>query len=294
MTEKIIHANGIDICTETFGDPGDTPILLTMGAGASMLLWDEELCRLIAANGRFVIRYDSRDTGRSEHFDFAVQPYSVADMAADAVGVLDHYGIASAHMVGASMGGMVVQHVALDHRQRVRSITLVMSTPDPSGMTGVVDNTFEAEPLPGPTDAIIASIMNMFSLDWNDRTAVVASRVEHFRILAGSRYPYDEGSQRALFEREFDRDADFSHTNNHAGAIAMSPPWQGRLSGLDVSTLVIHGNEDPMLPYPHGERIAELIPGASLLTMEGVGHETPPGTWEVLIPRLVDHTGVNG
>jgi pimeloyl-ACP methyl ester carboxylesterase len=286
----MIHANGIDVCTEAFGDADRTPVLLIMGTGASMLLWEDEFCHRLADTGRFVIRFDNRDTGRTAHFDFEAQPYSLVDMAADALGVLDEYGLASAHVVGASMGGMITQILAIHHRERLRTMTAIMSTPDPSSMTGVPDESSTLDPLPGPTHEVIVDIMAMMSVDFSNRDAVVDARTKHFALLAGSAHPYDEPGRRRLFEREFDRALDFSHTATQAIAVAATPPWQGHLHEVAIPTLVVHGDEDPLLQYAHGQRIAELVPGATLATMVGVGHEMPRGTWDELIGILVDHT----
>jgi pimeloyl-ACP methyl ester carboxylesterase len=290
VTEQMTTANDIEICAEAFGEPDDVPLLMIMGTGASMLLWEDEFCQRLAAAGRHVIRFDNRDTGRTTHFDFEAEPYSLLEMAADAAGVLDAYGLASAHVVGASMGGMIAQLLALDHRDRVRTITTIMSTPDPSSMTMIPDESSTFEPLPGPTEAVIADIMATMAIDFADRDSVIDARTAHFGLLAGSAYPYDEAGRRRLFEREFDRAIDFAHTNTQAIAVAMTPPWQNRLASLQVPTLVVHGNEDPLLQYPHGQRIAELIPGASLMTMPGVGHEMPRGIWDDLITRLIEHS----
>ena len=142
----------------------------------------------------------------------------------------------------------------------------------------------------GPGGRLYTTCMATMTLDYADRDAVIESRVGQFRSLAGSRHPYDEAAQRAVFTREFDRTVDFSHTNNHAGAVGSTMPWQSRLEGLDVPTLVVHGDEDPMLQYPHGVRIAELIPGATLLTLKGVGHEMPRDAWPTIVSRLIRHT----
>ncbi len=285
-----MHVNGIDVCAEAFGDPADEPVLLIMGTGASMLMWEDEFCQRLAGAGRYVIRFDNRDTGRTSHFDFETDPYSMIDMAADAVGILDAYGLASAHVVGASMGGMIAQLLALDHRERVRTITTIMSTPDPSSMTMIPDESSTFEPLPGPTEVVIDDIMAKLAIDFADRDAVVDARTASFGLLAGSAHPYDEAGRRRLFEREFDRAIDFAHTASQAMAVAMTPPWQSRVAAIDVPTLVVHGDEDPLLQYSHGQRIAELVPGASLMTMEGVGHEMPRPVWDDLIARLFEHT----
>ena len=156
MTERIIKSNGVDICTEAFGDPSATPILLIMGASASMLMWPEEFCEQLAAGGRYVIRYDNRDTGRSIHYPVGEPGYTVEDMADDAAAVLDAYGIDTAHIVGASMGGMITQQVALRHRNRARTITPIMSTPDPGAIMAAMAGGDDSTALSPPSAEVMA------------------------------------------------------------------------------------------------------------------------------------------
>ena len=290
MSEKIVKANGVDICTQVFGDPSDPPILLVMGATASMLAWHDELCERLAAGGRYVIRYDNRDTGCSTTYDLGTVPYTVEDMADDAVGVLDAYGIERAHIVGASMGGMITQQIALRHPERVLTITPIMSTPDPSGVAMAVAGGESASPLPMPTEAVMALAVTGATLDWADEAAVIERNVQAGRVLAGSRHPFDEDGVRDLASREMKRASNYSSTQNHIIAIANTPRWRERLASLDVPTLVIHGTEDPILPIEHGRALAQDIPGAKLLEMDGSGHEIPRPEWERVVPAILEHT----
>lgn len=291
MTEHTVNANGIDICTETFGDPSDIPLLLVMGAGASMLMWEEGFCRRLAAGSRFVIRYDNRDVGRSTHIDFESNPYTAYDLAHDAVGVLDAYDIESAHVAGASLGGIITQCLAIAHRDRVRTITPIMSTPTGNETAAAA---FGQELPDGglslPSPEVIEATMGYTTVDWTDRDAVVAARQAVFQAMAGSRYPYDETRMGAIFVAEFDRDADISHSNNHGQAVAITPVRTDELPKLDVPCLVIHGDDDPILPYDHGQAIANGVPGATMLTMEGVGHEFPEPVWDQVVPAVLEHT----
>ena len=157
MAERLIEANGVELCTEPFGDPGDPPILLVMGIGASMLWWDEGFCRMLADGGRFVIRYDHRDTGRSVSYEPGRPGYRGADLVADAAGVLDAYGIPAAHVVGVSAGGAFAQLLALDFPERVRSLTLVSSS-----IAVASDRA-----LPPPT-AEFARFVGAVEVDWSD------------------------------------------------------------------------------------------------------------------------------
>ena len=290
MAEKMVKSNGVDICTEEFGDVAAPTVLLVMGAGASMLRWPEDFCQQIAAGGRHVIRYDNRDTGRSTTYPPGSPEYTVEDLADDAVGVLDAFGIDRAHVVGASMGGMIAQQVALRHPDRVITITPMISTPDPSAIMASLAGEAAADALPGPTDAVVAAISGRAQLDWSDDAAVVDDAVALFRVLTGSKYPFDEVEQREIAEAELKRTSSFASSMNHAIAVGATPAWRPRLSEIRVPTLVVHGTEDPILPYPHGQALAAAIPGAQLLTLEGVGHELPRGVWDTVIPAVLEQT----
>jgi pimeloyl-ACP methyl ester carboxylesterase len=292
LTEKIVKANGVDICTETFGDPADPTILLVMGATASMLRWPDEFCERLAQGGRHVIRYDNRDTGRSVTYEPGNVPYTVEDMADDAVGVLDAYGIDRAHIVGASMGGMITQQVALRHPDRVITITPIMSTPDASGVAAVAsgEETTGTTSLPTPSPEFMAQAMSSLALDWNDEDAVVENGVTLWKALAGSRYPFDEEQARDITIKEMKRASSYRSSQNHILAIANTPRWRQRLAEIKVPTLVIHGTEDPILPYPHGVAIAEGIPGATMLALEGCGHELPEPEADNVVGAILKHT----
>ena len=287
--ERMIEANGIDICTDSFGDPADNCILLVMGAGSSMLLWDVDFCQRLADGGRFVIRYDNRDTGKTTSCPPGEPNYTLDDMAADGVAVLDAYGIDKAHIAGASMGGMITQVIALNHPERVLTLTPIMSTPNANATLEAMDGESSNAPLSPPTAKVLAAIASSVQLDYSDRDAVVANRIEMFRVLAGSGYP-DDGTPVAVYAEEVDRAISFASSLNHGPAIAQSPSWHDRLDQLDVPTLVIHGDEDPILPYDHGQALHAAIQGSSLLTLKGVGHELPRGTWDKVVPAILEHT----
>ncbi len=288
--EKIVKANDVDICTQAFGDPSDPTILLVMGATASMLRWPDEFCERLAAGGRHVIRYDNRDTGRSTTYEVGTVPYTVEDMADDAIGVLDAYGVDKAHIIGASMGGMITQHVALRHPDRVLTITPIMTTPDPSGIAVAVAGGDATSTLPAPSEEFMTKMMSSLMLDWTDEDAVVENGVQTWELLAGSAHPFDADAAREITIAEMKRASNYRSNQNHVLAIANTPPWRQRLPEITAPTLVIHGTEDPILPYPHGVAVAEEIPGAKLLTMQGVGHEIPQGEWDVVVPAVLEHT----
>ena len=280
--------------TLPFGDPGDIPLLLVMGATASMVFWQDAFCRRLADGGRYVIRYDHRDTGKSSIFDIQQSPYTGLDMAEDAIGVLDAYNIDSAHIVGSSMGGMIAQLLAINSRERVRTITLASSTLDPTPLLlAATGEALPADSLPPPTDAVLASLANAGTLDWDDRDAVLQNRLDTIRLTAGAEPPFDEEFWRQLIGLELDRAVDLPAGQNHAIAAGATPPWKDQLSQLDVPTLVIHGTVDPILPFEHGKALADAIPGAQLLAMDRVGHALPPSQWEQVIPAILDHTKDN-
>jgi pimeloyl-ACP methyl ester carboxylesterase len=278
VSGRIVEANGIDQCAETFGDPADPAILLIHGAGNTMLSWDDALCARLADGSRFVVRYDGRGAGRSEPYG---APFSMRDLAADAVGLLDALGIPSAHVLGLSLGGGIAQLLALDHPDRVASLILASATPGGPGhgqpdLPGPVEGLFDAEP-PAP--------------DWSDRDAVVAYLVEAERPYAARSRPYDEASMRALAERVVDHSADLERSLTSPVEFEMGDPWRQRLGEVELPVLVVHGTEDPMFPLAHGRALADEIPGAELLVLEQTGHEYfPPSTWDLVVPALLRHT----
>jgi pimeloyl-ACP methyl ester carboxylesterase len=253
-----------------------------MGGASSMDWWEEGFCERLMAGSRFVIRYDHRDTGRSVSYEPGAAPYSLRDLAEDVVGLLDAFGLESAHLVGMSVGGWIGQLVALDHPDRVASLTLIStsptagpSDPDLPEMSEELRASF-AEEAPEP--------------DWSDRDAVIDYMVEGERPFAGSR-SFDESAIREIAARAFDRTTNLaSGITNHAG-IDTGDRWRERLGAVSAPTLVIHGTEDPMFPYGNAVALAKEIPGARLLALERVGHGVPPrDLWDVVEPAILRHT----
>jgi pimeloyl-ACP methyl ester carboxylesterase len=276
--ERTIEANGVELCTEPFGDPGDPPILLVMGTGASMLWWDEGFCRMLAERGRFVIRYDHRDTGRSITYEPGRPGYTGADLVADAAGVMDAYGVPAAHVVGVSAGGAIAQLLALDFPNRVRSLVLISTS---SALPG------ERE-LPPPTEDFTRFVTTA-EVDWSDSESVIEYLVNYSRVLAGAMRPFDEGPMRVLVRRDVERAHDFAAAQNHDVLPDGEPP-RASLSSISVPTLVIHGTADPMFPVAHGEALADAIPGAKLLPLDGAGHGVDRADWENIVGAIVAHT----
>jgi pimeloyl-ACP methyl ester carboxylesterase len=278
MTERMIEANGVELCTEPFGDPADPPILLVMGNGASMLWWEEDFCRMLADRGRFVIRYDHRDTGRSVSYEPGHPGYTGADMVADAAGVLDAYGIGAAHVAGVSAGGAMAQVLALDFPDRVRSLVLISTSRAVSG----------GRPLPPPTQEFM-DFVSQVRVDWSDPESVIEYLVDYWRVLAGGEHPFDEAAFRELARRDVERASDFQAAQNHDLAGDGGRP-RGGLSSIAAPTLVIHGTADPMFPIGHGEALAEEIPGARLLRLEGAGHGAYRADWETIVAAILELT----
>lgn len=282
MSEKIIKANGVDLCTEIFGDRSHPAVLLIMGAMASMLWWPEGLCRRLAEAGRYVIRYDNRDTGRSIGYPPGQPMYSLDDLADDAVGILDTHGIDQAHFVGMSLGGMIAQIVALNRPERVASLSLVMSSvfgpPDPD--------------LPPMDEKIPAYHRSAAALNWSDKAAVIEYIVGGWRLLSGSAHSFDEAAVRAIATAEATRTGNLVTMFNHA-LLKGGERWYGTIGRIGVRTLVIHGTDDPVLPYRHGVALARKIPHARLLTLQGTGHELHKDDWDKIAGAILDHTSAS-
>jgi pimeloyl-ACP methyl ester carboxylesterase len=284
-------SNGIRIEYETFGAPSADPLVLIMGLGAQMLLWDEELCEQLAARGHFVIRFDNRDVGLSTKFDHAgtpdlmalvaalqsrrpvAAPYTLDDMADDAAGLLDALGLAAAHLVGASMGGMIAQTVAFRHPGRVRTLTSIMSTTgDPS--------------LPPARPEAMGMLMVTPPAE---RAAAIEHAVRVWRTIGSPGFPFDEPRIRDRAGRQFDRCFHPAGTARQLAAVLAHGSRRARLRDVRAPTLVIHGSEDPLVPVEGGKDTAAAIPGAELLIIEGMGHDLPRGAWGRIVDAIVSH-----
>ncbi|MEN3356260.1 MAG: hypothetical protein V7637_242 [Mycobacteriales bacterium] len=280
----MVTVNGVDLCVETFGPPGAPAILLMAGAAASMDWWDVEFCRRLAAGGRLVIRYDNRDTGRSVSYPPGEPGYSAGDLIADAVGLIDAVAGGRAHLAGISMGGGLAQHIAVHHAERVTALTLISTS---SG---------RGDDLPPMADRLKAALADPLpEPDWADRDAVIDYLVETQRPYAGPDL-FDEAYVRAVVRREVDRTVDIeSASKNHwimvndddGGGDSGDDAGSG-LAEVTTPTLVIHGTEDPVFPPGHGIALAREIPGAELLLLDGIGHQTPPpSTWDLVVPAML-------
>jgi pimeloyl-ACP methyl ester carboxylesterase len=278
LAERMIEANGVELCTEAFGDSADAPILLIMGIGASMLWWEEDFCWMLAGAGRFVIRYDHRDTGRSVTYEPGRPEYPGADLTADAVGVLDGFGIPAAHLVGVSAGGGIAQEVALDSADRVLSLILISTSPA----------TPSDRDLPPPTPEF-GRFVATAEVDRSNPDSVIEYLVDYSRILAGGERAFDETRVRELVRRDIERARDFAAVQND-NLMSHGEGSPKPLSSITSPTLVIHGTADLMFPIEHGEALAEEIPGARLLRLEGAGHGVDRADWEVVVEAILEHT----
>jgi pimeloyl-ACP methyl ester carboxylesterase len=275
MESKWIDYNGVRLFSESFGTPGDPPILLIMGAMASAVWWAEDFCYQLAALGRYVIRYDHRDTGRSTSYEPGHIHYSVEDLADDAFCVLDGYGLQSAHLVGMSLGGFLAQLMALKHPQRVKSLTLIAS-----------ERLADTDPtMPGIDPSVLEYHAKASELDWANREAVIDYQIGAWRLISGSAHPFDESAIRELAGADFDRTPNLMTTFNHA-LLQGGEKFSNRLSEIAVPTLIIHGTEDRILPYVHGLALQAEIQDAVLLSLPGTGHELHQGDWSVILEAI--------
>jgi pimeloyl-ACP methyl ester carboxylesterase len=279
VAERMIEANGVELCTEPFGVPGDPAVLLVMGVGGSMLWWEEGFCRMLAEGGRFVIRYDHRDTGRSVTYEPGRPQYTVADLVTDAVGVLAAYGIAAAHVAGVSAGGAFAQLLALGFPDRISSLVLISTSPATAGERS----------LPSATERF-SDFLASAEVDWSDHESVIEYLVGYERMLAGGVRPFDEATWRELVRRDVERARDIAASQNHSLVAEGDVPSEP-ISSVAVPTLVIHGTADPMFPLAHGRALAEEIPGARLLTLDGAGHGVERADWEPIAHAILAHTG---
>jgi pimeloyl-ACP methyl ester carboxylesterase len=275
-----MEINGAELCVDTVGERDDPAVLLVMGGAASMDRWEDPFCERLAAAGRYVIRYDHRDTGGSTSYPAGEPTYTGDDLIADALGILDRLGIERAHLVGLSMGGGIVQRIAVEHPERVLSITLMATSPVGSGGP-------ELPPMSDEMHAVFSGEQPA-EPDWSDREAAVEYLLDAERPYAGS-LGLDEPAMRALIGRVYDRSTSMASANNHFMLDGTEMP-RARLAEIAVPTLVIHGTDDPLFPLPHGEALVREIAGAKLLVIDGLGHELPPWAWDEVLPAVIANT----
>ena len=284
MTVSTVPANGITIAYETFGSPDASPLVLVMGLGVQMIAWHDDFCRELSGRGFFVVRFDNRDAGLSTHMSDAPEPdvmaavttgdlstatYRLEDMADDTVGLMTSLGIDKAHLVGASMGGMIVQCAAIGHPERVQSLTSIMSTPSPQ----------DGEPT---EDALAA----LFSAAPSTRDEAVEQAVSTFKIIGSPGFDPDEQWLRETAAVSYDRDSDPSGVGRQFLAIIASGDRKDALSRLTIPALVDHGDSDPLVTPDGGRATARALHGSKLLMLPGMGHDLPRPVWGEIIDAI--------
>jgi len=288
------RCNGIELEYEVVGNPADQPLLLIMGLGGQLLAWDDEFVLGLARRGHFVIRYDNRDVGLSTRLDGSPVPpvaellakraagetvdvpYLLADMADDAAALLDHLKIESAHVAGASMGGMIAQSLVLRHPHRVRTLVSIMST------TGNPD-------LPPAKPEAMARLMIPVPAE---REAYIEHMLASQRVMSGSGFPLDVAASRTLAGRLFDRAFYPAGVARQIAAVLCSGSRKDALADVRVPTLVIHGLEDPLVPVEGGLDTHQAIAGSELLLIDGLGHNLPRGVWPTVIDAIQKHVAL--
>ena len=280
--ERIVFVNGVGLCTQAFGEAGDPAILLIGGMSSPMDWWEDGFCERLALGRRYVVRFDFRDTGRSITYPPGRPGYTGADLRQDAVALLDALGIRKVHLVGVSMGAAIAQCLAVEHPDRISSLTLV-------GTTAALPGSTEGLPGMAPElSAYLEASAGRGEPDWTDRTAVVERLVEDQRAFM--RRGFDETRVRAVVEHIVDRSSDIAASLNHQHRDPGRDP-DGSLADIAAPTLVVHGTADPLFPLAHGQALAAAIPNAALLSLEGVGHEVPPpAEWDRVVSALLRHT----
>ena len=280
---KTVPANGIEIAYETFGDPGDVPVLLVMGLGTQMIAWPDEFCEDLASRGFHVVRFDNRDAGASTHLKGvraphpakvmarrARPPYTVDDMADDTVGLIEALDLGRVHIVGASMGGFIAQTVAMRAPERLRSLTLIMTSTG-SRRVGQADPRLLTMLLKGR----VAST----------REQAMEAAVATFRVIGSKGYALDEDRMRDVGGRSWDRGYDPGGYKRQLAAVVAQPNRTERLRELDLPTLVIHGLDDPLVAPSGGIALAKAIGRARFVGFTGMGHDLPRELW----PEFADH-----
>jgi pimeloyl-ACP methyl ester carboxylesterase len=283
--KQLMMVGDVRICVETFGRPEDPALLVIAGTSGPMDSWDAGFCQLLAEGGRYVIRYDNRDTGQSTCYPAGHPGYDFDDLVGDASGLLDALGVERFHVAGGSLGGAVSRVLALQQPKCVQSLTLVSSTPlapgdprDPS--------------LPSPTPAFLAFVgAQRPEPDWSDRQAYIDNYIVWDRQFAGPDY-FDEDAARDYAGRVFDRTIDIHAASvNHSTAGRGSTLVRARHGEITQSTLIIHGTEDPILPFGHAEALADELPNSTLLPLRGVGHQLlPRQLWPSVVSAILGHT----
>jgi len=263
-------ANNIEIEYDTFGDPSSKPLLLVAGLGTQMIWWREEFCEKLVDKGFYVIRFDNRDVGLSTKVS---APYNLQDMADDAISLLDALNVDKAHICGASMGGSIVQAMAIKYPARILSLTSIMSTTGRANLPPAKPEAVKLLMMPAP----------------EERDGYIEYYVNLWRVLHGSGFPFDEEEGREMAAKSYDRSFYPPGIDRQVMAISVSGSRKTKLASVNVPTQIIHGGDDPIVSVEGGKDTAETIPGAELLIIEGMGHALPPEAW----PQIIDAISAN-
>ncbi|MGO1069821.1 alpha/beta fold hydrolase [Lysobacter sp. CA199] len=272
----------VELHSQAFGDPSHPPVLLVMGMMASMLWWPQGFCEALARSGRYVIRYDQRDTGLSTYCPPGEPNYGMADLADDVFLIAGEYRLEAVHLVGMSMGGMVVQRAALAHPERVLSLTLVGTSP--LGLDG----------LPPMDAAYIEHCESGESVDWTDPAAALDYVSRDAAAIAGTRHPHDADAARAFIRADIARARNYASATNHFELVDGDDTQFRHVRDLKMPVLTIHGTSDPIFPIGHAEALTAAVDGAKLLRIEGGGHELHPADWAAMIEAILAHTATAG
>jgi pimeloyl-ACP methyl ester carboxylesterase len=281
MSDRLVTVDGVELCLETFGARVDPTVLLIAGAASSMDAWDVRFCERLARRSLHVIRYDHRDTGRSASSPAGRPAYTASELTTDPLRILGGLEIARAHLVGVSMGGGIAQELAARHPARVRTLTLIATSPAGEHDLG---------PLP-PMQPELAELFKdpAPEPDWDDDAAVVDYLVEGERPFAGT-LGFDEARARTVATTVVDRTRNIEAAVKNHWSLTGEETVAFRLADIAAPTLVLHGTADPAFPVAHGEALAAGIPDAALVRLDGMGHEAPPPElWDVVIPAIARH-----
>jgi len=278
MQQKTVEFDGIEIYTESFGNPEDPSILLLMGATASMLWWNDEFCNRLADKGYHVIRYDNRDVGMSTSYPPGTTPYSLDDLVDDTIAILDAYDLEHAHFAGMSLGGLITQIAALKYPDRVKTLTLIASGPfgpsDPD--------------IPPMDERIYDFHSKRAEIDWSDEDAITDYLVEGGKLFSGAERPYDRDRGEFLIRAEFRRANNYISMFNHA-SLQGGESYFGKVREIEQPGLVIHGTDDKIWHYRHTEILLNQLNDPKLVTLEGAGHEIHYQDWDIIIQSITGH-----
>lgn len=294
--QKIIESNGMELWTETYGKPENTPLLLIAGGASQAIMWPHDFCKSLAKKGFYVIRYDHRDVGLSTAVDYQKKPYTIRDMTRDAIGVLDHYNIQKAHIVGLSMGGQIAQFLGAYFPERASSLTLMSTSTTFEPLGSVFEGKTCSSLLSPPEQAYITWAKDYFT---NMPTYSEEKKKEEFlkgwQVCNGRNVVFDKDYYVQFMKQHFARSIHPENVVNHVSAIKASyEDHRKAVLLIKLPTLIIHGRKDPIFPIDHGEHLHQSIPGSQLIIREDMGHLIPPTDFGDIVEAIASHGKVGG